>query len=413
MSERPVRVVGAGFSGLVTAYALQKRGLPVELYEAESKPGGLIQTLATPHGLVETAANAVLNSAAFEDLARDMGVTLVPAKRTSRKRYILREGIARRWPLSFGETLRTVWSFITAGFSAGGRKPRAGENIESWGQRVFGESFTRHVLTVALQGIYVGDVPRMSASLIVGRFFGPKKREPRPQVRGSVAPVLGMGELILKLRNGLIARGVIYRSSTQVNSKQVKSWKDEGSDVVLAIPPQAAASASVDVAPQLSHSLKKVPMKSVVTVTVFFAPDAVRLEGFGCLFPRGEGYEVLGILFNSFIFDKRSSGHSETWIFSLADRKDEEWIRLIRAERKKFYGADDAPLDFKVTRWPQGLPEYNLELERLVPVLKEQARQKGLWLSGNYLGSLGLARILVQAEEIAADIYAHRKEVVE
>ncbi|PYS44877.1 MAG: hypothetical protein DMF71_01990 [Acidobacteria bacterium] len=48
-----ITVVGAGFSGLVTAYYLVKAGEHVRVLEKSSRAGGLLQTIHTEHGLVE------------------------------------------------------------------------------------------------------------------------------------------------------------------------------------------------------------------------------------------------------------------------------------------------------------------------------------------------------------------------
>ena len=58
-----INVVGAGFSGLTTAYFLTKCGFKVRVFEKTDRAGGLIRTIRSAHGLVETAANGLLNSA--------------------------------------------------------------------------------------------------------------------------------------------------------------------------------------------------------------------------------------------------------------------------------------------------------------------------------------------------------------
>ena len=71
-----VKVVGAGFSGLTTAYFLVKRGFKVRILEKSCRAGGLIETTQTEHGLVEKAANGILNSAKLEAIAAEIGVPL-------------------------------------------------------------------------------------------------------------------------------------------------------------------------------------------------------------------------------------------------------------------------------------------------------------------------------------------------
>ena len=79
-------VVGAGFSGLVTAYYLARADFQVRICEQSSRAGGLIKTIQTPQGLVETAANGLLNSARLEALCADIGVPLLATRRDGRKR---------------------------------------------------------------------------------------------------------------------------------------------------------------------------------------------------------------------------------------------------------------------------------------------------------------------------------------
>src|SRR5216684_3956276 len=99
-----IKVVGAGFSGLVTAYYLVKDGFKVQISEQSSRAGGLIRTMRTPHGLVETAANGLLNSARLEALCADIGVPLLPTRRDGRKRFIFR-GKPRQIPLNASDVL--------------------------------------------------------------------------------------------------------------------------------------------------------------------------------------------------------------------------------------------------------------------------------------------------------------------
>ncbi len=56
---KPARVIGAGLSGLATAWHLADRGFAVTVIDAAAGPGGLIQTRQTEHGLVETGRQRV------------------------------------------------------------------------------------------------------------------------------------------------------------------------------------------------------------------------------------------------------------------------------------------------------------------------------------------------------------------
>jgi oxygen-dependent protoporphyrinogen oxidase len=174
---------------------------------------------------------------------------------------------------------------------------------------------------------------------------------------------------------------------------------------VVCLSASAAAKYLEDIAPDLSASLAQVEMLSLATVTCFYPPDAAQLRGFGCLFPRDQGFRARGVLFNDFIFDGRGPAHAETWIFGgaldtdVVNLEDDEFAETIAAERQRFYGRHDEALQIEVTRWPRALPHYTIELERILTTLP--APPPGIQLVGNYLGRIGLAKILERAAFVA------------
>ena len=86
--------MGAGFSGLTAAYYLQQAGFSVEVMEKTARAGGVLETISVGgSGMVETAANAIINSLELEALCNTIGVQLVGySERRARRRYIYRNG---------------------------------------------------------------------------------------------------------------------------------------------------------------------------------------------------------------------------------------------------------------------------------------------------------------------------------
>ena len=192
-----IQVVGAGFSGLMTAYYLVKAGHSVQILEKSASPGGLIHTLQNPLGLVETAANGFLNCPELEQVSRDIGVPLVETRKESRNRYIFFE-TPRRWPLGLKQSIKAVPRLMRFGFFRSPKlKPHLQETLENYSSRVFGSDVTFQLLEPALRGIYAGQIREMSASLIFSKYFDPN----RPRVRSTVAPEKGMGAWIQGLEN--------------------------------------------------------------------------------------------------------------------------------------------------------------------------------------------------------------------
>ena len=393
-----VKIVGAGFSGLVTAYYLVKAGFTVQVVERESRPGGLIKTIRTEHGPVETAANGIRNSVRLEKMCADIGVPLQATRREARARFIFR-GAPKRFPLSGPEVLKLGFRFAA---SASSLRPRPFETIVDWGRRVIGAGATDFFLAPALSGIYAGDPERLSASLVFGQAALPAHlqttRPMRPKLHGTVSPPKGMQQLIDGLRTHLEHAGAefVFNQDCQIAP---------GRPAVVCTSARGAADCLADAAPELSESLRQIEMMPVVTATCQYERAAAKLKGFGCLFPRSEGFRARGVLFNEYIFDGRGPAHSETWIFGGAmDREigqltDFELIELIAGERERLYGSVDEPIGVHLTSWPEALPHYSIDLERILTELP--APPANVALVGNYLGRIGLAKLIERAAFVA------------
>lgn len=395
-----VKVVGAGFSGLVTAYYLVKEGFKVQVVEKNSRAGGLIQTLQTPHGPVETAANGIRNSLRLEAMCADIGVPLQATRRQARARFMFR-GRPKRFPLSAAEVLKLGFRFAA---SATSLRPRPMETIANWGRRVVGVGATDYFLAPALGGIYAGDPDRLSASLVFGQAVLPDHlqttRPARPKLHGTVAPPHGMQQLVDGLCGYLDRAGV---ESVLNHDAKIEA----GEPVVVCTSARAAAKCLAPVAPQLSESLRQIEMMPVVTATCQYDPSAAKLKGFGCLFPRSEGFRARGVLFNECIFAGRGPAHSETWIFggaldpAIVELSDQELMQLITTERERLYGEHHEAIGIHLTSWPQALPHYSIDLERILTGLP--APPANVVLVGNYLGRIGLAKLIERAAFVAKE----------
>jgi protoporphyrinogen/coproporphyrinogen III oxidase len=388
--KREVTVIGAGISGLATAYYLDKAGFGVRV----------LGTRRTEHGLVETAANGLLNSARIEALCADIGVPLLPLQPQSRARYFWRSGV-RRWPLRMGESLRLAGGLVR---HLGHWRPQAGETLARWGERLLGAAAVQHALTPAMGGIYASDAQLLSASLILNRkglgLEPPTQgKTAKPTRRGTVSPKGGMQELVEGLHAYLQQRGVA------IDLNQAAQLEAETPTVICTSAPQAAALLR-ERAPAVSAQLQQVELLPILTATCFYEHSPRQPQGFGCLFPRQGEIRALGVLFNDCMYAGRSAFRSETWILGgAADREvlqldDAALTAVLRRNHTLLVGAEEALLSAHVTRWPQALPHYTLALERVLTTLPPLPAQ--LALVGNYLGQIGLARIIDRAARVAA-----------
>jgi oxygen-dependent protoporphyrinogen oxidase len=390
---RAVTVVGGGFSGLATAYYLSHAGFPVEIIEKSDRLGGLIATVQTPHGPVETAAIGMRSSARVDAVCRDLGLEMLCSTGSSNRAGYIYRRRPRRWPLGPGESLAMVARFATA-TARGSQRPRPLETVEQWGTRVLGRGAMPWLLGPFLQGRYAAAPASLSASLLFGNGERPTRRSPR----GVVAPVGGMQQLIDGLAAHLRTRDVSIRLNTTVRLNGC-------TPAVICTSACDAAEILRDAAPVASRALASIDMLPLVRITAFYPGDETRQKGRGILFPRGGDIRALGVLFSTNIFPNRQGQYSESWIYGgAADRdvvrlSEEDLIAMMDRDRQVLCGRSVAPIARLVHRWRAALPHYDLQLESV------RARgldlPKGVFLVGNYVGGIGVPMLLEQAAAVA------------
>jgi oxygen-dependent protoporphyrinogen oxidase len=382
-------VIGAGVSGLASAWHLMERGAEVTVFESSSCPGGLIHSVHAGHGLVETAANAFVRDPRVDDWFARLGLQALSPTSTSRRRYIFRDGRPRRWPLKISESVtmgaRIAISGVSRGFS-----PRDDETIASWGERVVGTAATRWLLEPAMQGIYAAPASALSAAVI----FGGRRKGRREMI----APAAGMGSFVASLHRHLIDRGVRFVFDHEVAAI------DPAVPTIIATNARQAARLLRPCASALATRLAAVRLAPLLTVTAFFTPSVDDPRGFGVLFPAESGVSALGVIFNADIFEGRSNVRSETWIVgdrasSLTARSDVDLLRMLANDRQTLTGRSAAPLSTTITRWSQAIPVYDRAVADVAAAVDTLPPRVAL--AGNYLGRIGVAALLEVAEQAA------------
>ncbi len=379
----PVKVIGAGISGLSVAFYLHKLGIPVEIF-ADGE--GLIQTKKTAHGLVETAANGFLDSDAVLELAREINIELCATLRESRKRYFFYHRLTR-WPLTVWQSLIFAIKLLRFLIFKKNYEPRPNETLKQWTVRTFGLVTFKKIVSTAVQGIYAGNTQELSASLLLKKLFKTKARRLH-----TVAPREGMGAFIEALKAYLVGSGI------PIHNQKVLAIEPQGLQVVA-----TDLYSAQKLIPQL---LEKVEILGLVSATLFFKRENCdRPEGFGVLFSPSS--DVRGVLLNECIFENRSECWSETWILGgyghqqILQLNQNQLLDLILRQRQICFGSKAQPLSFVMHYWPQALPHYTITLEQELDRLRLPDH---VFLVGNYLGQIGLSALVERAKSEAQKV---------
>ena len=389
--DKKISIIGAGFSGLTLAYYLSKKGFDIDIYEKNSIPGGLLQTKCLDRGLIETAANGVLETELIKDLFQDINLPIIYANTESKKRYLFSNNRFQRWPLNILETLRLIYGMFLIKLKIGA--PKENESVERWATKQFGKAASKKLVSPALQGIYAEDGSVLSSKLLFTRFFKKKRFKGGRTLVSAKEGMIQVAEYLIRY---------LKNKNTKFHfSSEIKKDHLEG-PYVFAGSLQQAISFDPDLFK--NYQLKT---NNITTVTVFISGEAP-LDGFGALFPRDQKICALGVLINNKIFNNRvKSGSSLNFIYKdIHLLSDNEIIDLIQDDCIKSFKEKLEITDYQISHWENALPVYDNNLEQFLN--SGQHNKCEYYITGNYLGKLGLTGILENnyhlAEKIEEDL---------
>lgn len=415
-------IIGAGFTGLLHAFLALENGESVLVLEKKDGSGGLIRSVQTEYGIVETAASGILNCWELENLASRLGLDPLLPDASSKRRYIFANGKPRRFPLTILEAAKLIFSIATVP-----SRPIPGESVYQWGKRVLGEAALFKIVEPALGGIYAGDLDAMSAEFVLGKFLPENvpfwkniriylrsqshRQKVLPGRRGTVSFKGGLGSLLGALEARVSQKGKIRFRQEVLSLKELRKTYPK-SKITLTSGLNSAFRILKSEFPELRTYQGMLETLPVVTVTRFGKDSILNgKKGFGILFPKDHksfsselGIRTRGILFNDYIFPSRTSSgiHSETFIFGgagdrgIAALSEEAIIQIVEEDRKKLFAESGVPLNHYVSIWKEPLPVYgpqllafNRDLDRILP--------PEIRAEGNFRHGIGLKSILERA----------------
>ena len=227
---KSVAIIGAGITGLTAAFYLKRKGVPVTVYEAGGRAGGVIQSIRKDGFLAEFGPNTILEtSPKIAQLVRDAGLESrrLDSDPKAEARYVVRY----RRPIAMPGS--PLGFFTTELFTAKAklavlrepfvppRRDGVEESIAEFVVRRLNQEFLDHAIDALVAGIYAGDphklsvphaFPRLKAledkygSLIKGQIFGARDRKKSGEVAKDRAPKFSFDEGLQVLPDTLAAQ---------------------------------------------------------------------------------------------------------------------------------------------------------------------------------------------------------------
>lgn len=437
-------VIGAGISGLSTAFFLRQQGHDVAVIEAAPVAGGNVRTLEHQGYLIEAGPNTLLdNHPAIRQLVDGLGLREIAreANRQAKRRYVVRDGRAVPLPGSPPAFLSTPL------FSCRGklrlaaepfiRRAEREESVAEFVRRRLGQEFLDWAIDPFVSGVYAGDPELLSVraatakvyalehehgSLLKGalkKAWAARKAEVQT---GPVGHMLsferGLGQLVEALA---LSMGDRLHLETPAHSirREAQRWQVEtprGSfrarHLILALPAETVAGLLEPHLGEAVNALREIPYPPVASVALGFRREDVAhpLDGFGVLIPSKERRTTLGALFSSTLFEGRApEGHVALTAFiggrrheEVGDWSDQQVLERVLADLGPILGLRAAPVMVHVNRWPRAIPQYELgHLRRIAALDEALAKLLGVFTRANWRDGVSVSDCIRNGQALA------------
>ncbi len=447
---KSVAIIGAGITGLTAAFYLKRQGVPVTVYEASGRVGGVIQSVRKDGFLAEFGPNTILEtSPKIAQLVRDAGLEArkLATDPKAEARYVVRYGRPIEMP---GNPLGF---FTTPLFTAKAKlavlrepfiKPRRDGIEESIGQfvvRRFNQEFLDNAIDALVAGIYAGDpnqlslphaFPKLKAlednygSMIKGQIFGARDRKKSGEVAKDRAAKFSFDEGLQVLPDTLAAQlGDSLKLNTPVMklTQTANGWRvtttpgeTEFGAVIYCGTAYKLAELQLDVRAALPRSptvtFSEISYPPVGAVVLGFRREDVVHPacGFGMLIPKIEGFKILGTIFSSALFPNRApAGHITLTSYiggarypELGLLPSEKLVDATMADLRVLLGVKAQPVFLHAKTWPQAIPQYNVGYGKYRDLLNEIERMSpNLFFAGHYRDGVSLGDSIVSGVNIA------------
>jgi oxygen-dependent protoporphyrinogen oxidase len=427
-------VVGAGIAGLAAAWSARlaaARGglnLDVLVLERSGELGGKMRTIVRGAWMVEGGPSGFLRGRAELDMlirASGLNDKVILAREAAKRRFLYRAGrlceikpsplgFARSGIMSAGGLLRLCAEpFVRRWRGA------QDESVWSFAARRLGAEAADRLASPMMLGIFAGDAHKLSLASAFPR-MAKLERKHGSLVRaliahrgrtstGSLTSLAGGMQTLprqLAARGGFRVRcdATVARIGRAGGGWTVTVDGDgatiDADAVIVAAEPWAAASLLRPVDASAADALGAIPCPPVAVVALGFDHTArSRIpDGFGALISRGEGFRMLGNLWETSLYPGRGpiggilvramfGGAVDTSISALGDP---ELLALGKREVAKLYGLTVEPVFAQVVRLEHAIPQYEVgHGARVAAVERAVTAMPGLAITG--FGLRGIA----------------------
>ncbi|MEW6195276.1 MAG: protoporphyrinogen oxidase [Bacteroidota bacterium] len=439
MNKKKITILGAGISGLATAYRLHKNGYEITILESKSEAGGAMETIRENGFLIDFGPNSGLETTPLiRELADEVGLSdeMIYANESANKRYILRSNELHPLPTSPPAFIKTKL-FSTKAKLRVMAEPFIGKSNDGYYQSMaqfvrkrLGQEFLDYAIDPFVSGVFAGDPNKLSVKsafpklyrleevyggLVKGMIKGAKERKQRAEQSKQSAKMFSFINGMQSFPKAIAARlkeQTHYECRVQNAERRIGSWvvryeqngvlKEIVSDYVLSTVPVHAASkifSSLD--KEFVNHADNIFYPPVMVLYLGFKKDQIArpLDGFGYLIPSKEQKTFLGAIWSSTIFPNRCDDNKASFTLFvggarspyLFEMEKEKLIDKVLNEFKEITKVNGDPIFMKERLWQKAIPQYNIGyIEHENYFDKFEKENPGIFIGGNFRGGISV-----------------------
>ena len=448
MQQHDTVIIGAGLTGLSTAFNLKNAGRDVLVLEKQNRIGGQIRTYTENGFTFESGPNTGVVS--FPEVAElfqqlEGSCQLETARESSKRRLIWKGNRFHALPAGPLSAITTPLFTLSDKFRILGEPWRKkgddpDESVGSLAQHRLGRSFYEYAVDPFISGVYAGDPMKLCTRYALPKLYNleanygsfirgaiakgkePKSSRDRLATKKVFSAVGGLQHLVEALAKGVnIITGA---SDVRVMPDKEHRWRvtyDGGSKVVYCrhVITTVGAYALPEVLPfvdqALMHPISSLYYAPVIQVCVGVRDaGSHRMPAFGGLVPSCEQQKVLGILFPSECFVQRAPEGGALYSYFMGGARHTDYMQKSDEEIRQMvldsfhtmlkYPADVEPDLIRIFRHERAIPQYRSDSGlRLQAVSSIQQQYPGLIIAGNLRDGIGMGNRIYQAANITLD----------
>lgn len=447
-------VIGAGLTGLATAFHLRQAGIDAVVVEQADRIGGQIQSHEADGFVFESGPNTgVISYPEVAELfaALEGRCVLETAHRSAKRRLIWKGDSFHALPSTpLGGlftplfSLRDKFGILLEPWRKKGTDPY--ETVGQLAARRLGQSFLDYAVDPFISGVYAGDPMQLPTRLALPKLYNleqtygsficgamAKAREPKTDrdrlATKEVFSARGGLQRLVDALGQAIGTDHIRLSAHQVRvmphdgAWRVSFTGADGHDTVMAcrhVVTTCPAYALPDLLPFVDRkqmaAISTLKYAPVVQIGVGLRQHGgLRHTAFGGLVPSKEQQKTLGILFPSACFDGRAPEGGVSFAYFMGGvrhpeyvyKSDEELAAIVDDTLHTMlkYPADVHADTLRIYRHDRAIPQYEANSQQRFDTIEAMARQyPTLTIGGNLRGGIGMADRIRQARAMAHDI---------